>query len=141
MKVLLDTNVWIRYIIKDDEKQFAAAKNLVKAGEEGLLQVYSSSIIFLEISYVLKNLYHFRFDEILEVLHSIRQTRDIVIMEDTDLDSALKYYEEYKVKFTDCLIASQLAEGLTLVTFDREFTKIKEISSKTPQEIYLSIQN
>ena len=141
MKVLLDTNVWIRYIIKDDDRHFAAARNLVKANEEGYIQIYTSSIIFLEIGYVLKNLYHFKINEILEVFYSIKQTRGIVVIENTDIDSALKYFKKYKVKFSDCLIASQLMDDLILATFDKEFEKLKSISSKSPQEILLLIQN
>lgn len=143
MKVLFDTNIWIRYIIRDNEKHFDEVTCLIRTNEEGLIQIYSSSIIFLEISYVLKNIYHFKFEEILEVLHTIMQTKGITIIQDTDIELALSYFEKYKVKFTDCLIASQLQlkEEIILITFDRELKKVKEVVTQTPREILLSIRN
>lgn len=141
MKILLDTNIWIRYVIRDNEKQYDTVINLIRANEEGLIQIYSSSIVFLEISYVLKNIYHFKFEEILEVLHSITQTKGITIIQGTDVELALIYFEKYRVKFTDCLIAGQLKEKIILTTFDKEFKKVKEVMSRTPQEVLLLIRN
>lgn len=139
MKLLFDTNIWIRYVIKDNKHQFEAAKALVEANEAGLIKLYSSSLVFLEISYVLKSLYHFKFEEIWEVVESIRKARDITIIQKTDLDQALLFYKKYKIKFTDCLIASQMKKDLILVTFDLEFKKIKEITSQTPKELLATL--
>lgn len=141
MKVLFDTNIWIRYVIKDNQKQFEEAKSLVEANEAGFIKLYSSSIIFLEISYVLKNLYHFQFKELWEVMEGIRQTRDITMLQNTDLEKALSLYKTYRIKFSDCLIASQLPKDMILTTFDLEFKKIKEITSQTPKEFFLTFKN
>lgn len=45
-----------------------------------------------------------------------------------------EYYKKYKIKFTDCLIASQLPQDSTLVTFDADFNKISEIIVKKPRD-------
>lgn len=135
MKILLDTNIWLRYIIKDNHEQYEATKKLIEANEFGILKIYTSSIIFLELSYVLKNVYHFKFDEILEVMDSIYHMKGITILHDTDLDRTLTYYKKYKIKFSDCLLVSQLPSEIIFVTFDIEFTKIAELSPRTPQQI------
>lgn len=133
-KVLLDTNIWIRYILRDNEEQFKRVKSLIEDGEEGKIKIYCSSIIFLEVSYVLKNVYNFKFEEILQVMTSIRLIRGLTVLQDTDIDKALNYFKIFKIKFSDCLIASQLQKNIRFITFDLEFKKVKEIASQTPQE-------
>lgn len=141
MKLLFDTNIWIRYILKDNLLQFEQAKFLIDANETGLVKLYSSSIIFLELSYVLKTIYHFKFEEILDVMEGIRRTRNIIILQDTDINQAINYYKTYKIKFSDCLIASQLEKDIVLTTFDLEFKKIKEIKCQTPKELLATLSN
>lgn len=140
MKFLLDTNIWIRYIVKDNDQQFAQAKELFAAIDAGVVKVYGSSIVFLEVNYVLKNLYRFKFEEILEVMSSMRSLRDVTIFEDVNIEIALQLFKVYRVKFSDCFIASQLRKDIILVTFDRELKKIKEITTKTPGEILASLK-
>lgn len=139
-KIFLDTNLWIRYILLDNKEQFGLVKTILDLNEKGTVRLYSSSIIFLEINFVLEKVYRFKFEEILEVMHSMHITRGITIIEDAEIDLAIKYYKTYKIKFSDCLIASQLKKGLTLLTFDKEFKKIKEISSQTPAEFLKSLK-
>lgn len=140
MKLLIDTNIWIRYIIKDNDRQFAQAKELFAAIDAGVVKAYGSSVVFLEVNYVLKSIYHFKFEEILEVMSSMRNLRDVAILEEVNIDIALKYFKTYRVKFSDCLIASQLREDIVLATFDREMGKIKEVTTKTPSEILAQLK-
>ena len=134
-KLFLDTNIWIRYLIKDELKQFATVKELLASVEEGKYQPYISSIVLLELSYVLKSVYRFTFGEVLDALESVTTTRGITIIETTDSVLALACFKTYKIKFTDCLLASQIRKDIVLVTFDEELRKIKELTVKTPEEI------
>src|SRR3989338_8339496 len=119
----------------DNETQVNIVRKLLEENECGSLKIYSSPIIFLELAYVLKKVYKFLFHEIMEVLSSIRATKQLIILTDTDLDLALKYFKTYQLKFSDCLIAAQIPEGITLVSFDKDFKKIKEINHQSPTEL------
>lgn len=134
-KLFLDTNIWVRYLIKDEPKQFAAIKELLASVEKGKYQPYTSSIVLLELSYVLKSVYRFAFDEVLDALESVITTRGITIIETTDSALALACFKTYKIKFTDCLLSSQIRPDIVLVTFDEELRKIKELTVKTPEEV------
>lgn len=132
MKIFLDTNFLLRYYLKDNQQQFESCKELLIQIEEGRFKVYASSIVFLEINYVLKSVYKLPFSDITEVLDSILTIRGINIIDKTNTKIALQFYKKYKVKFTDCLIASQLPKNTILVSFDEELSKIKEIEVKNP---------
>lgn len=137
MKIFLDTNFWIRLYLEDNQEQLAVCKDLISQIESGEFQTYTSSIVFLEISYVLKGVYNLPFSKIIEILDSIFTLRGITLIDKTDTKKALKFYKKYKIKFTDCLIASQLGKDVVLVSFDEELAKIKEIVVKKPQEVLI----
>ncbi|MBU1000647.1 PIN domain-containing protein [Patescibacteria group bacterium] len=100
------------------------AKELILQIEEGRFGTYTSSIVFSEISYVLKSVYELPFSDITEVLDSTLTIRGITIVDKTNTKIALQFYKKYKIKFTDCLIASQLPKNTILVSFDEELSKI-----------------
>lgn len=132
MKIFLDTNLLLRYYLKDNPEQFESVANLLLQIEEGQFKVYTSSIIFLEVSYVLKSVYKLSLPEIIDILDSIFTIRGITVLEKTNTKLALQFYKKYKIKFTDCLIASQMPKNTILVSFDEELSKIKEITLKKP---------
>ena len=56
-KVFLDTNIWLRFILKDSKKQFLDTKKFIEQIEEGKFRAYTSAIVFLEINFVLSKIY------------------------------------------------------------------------------------
>ena len=132
MKIFVDTNVLLRFFLEEQGEQFQSSKRLITQIEEGIHQAQTSSIVFLEVSYVLKSIYKIPSREIVEVLKSIRSLKNLKVIEKTNLDRALQLHSKYNVKFSDCLIASQIPENTVLITFDKEFNKIPGIKAKTP---------
>lgn len=137
MKIFIDTNLWARFFIQDIQDQYEATKNLLALVEEGRFKIYTSTVVLLELQYVLQKLYKLSFKEMIEVFKAIKRIRGITIIERTNFDLALQFYKKYKIKFTDCLIASQLPQNTVLISFDEELSKIKDIDVNKPQEIKL----
>ena len=136
--IFLDSNIWLRLFLRDEENQYQSCHNLLTQINEGYLQPSTSTIVFLEVNYVLRSFYKLTHEKTLLYLSNIKETRNITVYEETDLNRALAYYKDFKLKFTDCLIASQLKKGITLLTFDNEFRKLKDINSQTPSEFLRS---
>lgn len=134
-KIFLDTNLWIRFFIEDDQTQFAQTKQLLNLVEEGKIRAYISTIVFLEIQFVLQKLYHLPFEKIIGIFDIILKVRNITVVEKTNLALAIKFFKLYKIKFPDCLIASQLPKNAILASFDEELSKISEITVKNPKQI------
>src|SRR3989338_3550153 len=137
-KVFLDTNVWLRFFLKDTD-QFRPVENLISQIEEGRFLAYTSSIVFLEIVFVLEKTYGLSGKQILDYLDSIKEVRNITLLEKTDTPLAIEYFQKYGIKYADCLIASQIRKGMILVSFDKEFLKIKEINFKTPDQVEIQV--
>lgn len=135
MKIFFDTNIWLRLLLKDHPTQFEETFALFESIEQGKFNVYTSSIVFLEIHFVLKRIYHKSDQEIISTFEKIKQLRGLTIIEETNLTLAIKYYKEVNIKFSDCLIASQLSKNMVLVSYDQEFSKITGLNLKKPGEL------
>ena len=134
-KVFLDTNIFLRFFLRDHESQYQNVCKLFTKIEEGKFKPYTSSIVFLELNYVVRNIYKLSIDEVLDYIDAIKKMRGVVIVEKTDTDKAVSFYRKYRIKLGDCFIAVQLPKEAILITYDADFKKIKEIQSQAPDEI------
>lgn len=134
-KLFLDTNIILRFFLRDNESQYQDVCRLFTKIEEGRFKPYISSIVLLELNYVVRNVYKLPIDESLDYIEAVKKMRGMTVIEKTDADHAINFYRKYKIKLGDCFIASQLPKEAMLITYDGDFKKIKEILSQTPDEI------
>lgn len=128
-KLFLDTNVWLRFILEDNE-QAEDCRKLITQIEVGKWRVYTSTIVMLEVNYVLSSIYKIKMSQVVVDLEAILETRNLTLIEKTDFRQALKFYRQYKIKLTDCLIAVQLPPKMILVSYDQDFKKLPVIVKK-----------
>lgn len=134
-KVFIDTNVWMRFFIKTDLRQYEGAIALISAIEQGSMRAYTSTIVLLEIAYVAEKVYKIPHEDVLNWFSVIQKIRSLTLIEKTSFPLALQYHKRYGVKLADCIITSQISQDMMLITFDKEFRKIKGLNVATPQEI------
>ena len=137
MKVFLDTNIWLRYLDSEEERMHTSSKALIRAISEGKIKSYTSAIVFLELSFVLRRIYKVPKDKINNDIVKLLALRGLVLIEQTDFRRAFGWHRTYGVKLADCLIATQVKKGMTLVTYDEEFKKLPLLAVATPAEVIL----
>lgn len=135
-KLFLDTNIFLRFFLRDNENQYQNVCRLFAKIEEGNFKPYTSSIVFLELNYVVRNIYKLPIEDVLNYINAVKEMRGMTVVDKTDTDKAISLYRKYKIKLGDCFIASQLPEEAVLVSYDKDFKKIKEIQSQTPEEMF-----
>ncbi len=133
-KLFLDSNIWLRYFLKDND-EFEKVEKLLTVIEEGRFLPYISPIVLLEVIYVLQITYKLPKEDIEKYVSAIIEVRNLVIINKFDTKKALSYFYETHIKFGDCLIASQIAPKMILVTFDKELSKIKAVKTLTPAQL------
>lgn len=138
MKVFIETSIFIRFLVKDDDKRLEACVNLFECIEEGKFRPYISSTVITEILFVLTKIYKIPKAQVLEDIQKIFHFRNITIIEKTDTPKALSLFKEYPIKYGDCLISTQVPKGVILITYDADFSKIPSLKSRTPAEIFNS---
>jgi predicted nucleic-acid-binding protein len=116
----LDTNILVRYFVKDDPEHTRLAVNLIYAlspAEPG----WVGQATILELVWVMTRIYRVKKDRVAQVLDMLLASRDIVVGQDDTAREALRLYRAGNTDFADCLIAaSAKAAGCRrTVTFDR----------------------
>lgn len=134
-KIFLETSYFIRFFTKDDSEKFQECVDLIELIKLGKIHPYISNIVILEIVFVLTRIYKFPVIKILPVLKDTLQLRNITLIEKTDTKLALKFFQKTNIKYSDCLISTQVPEGVLLVTYDSDFSKINSLTTSTPKEI------
>lgn len=134
-RIFLDTNFWIRYFVRDEEKQYQASCKLAKDIVEGRYLPFTSAIVFLEINFVLSNFYKQTPEQINHFFDLILELRNITIINKTNLEQAILWHKDIKIKLADCLIASSVPKNCHLITWDKDFNRIKTIKKITPDQL------
>lgn len=122
----LDTNVLVRYLVKDDAAQFAAASrlihNCVNAGEA----IYVPVTVTLELEWVLRSRYGFDKPVVLQTLSQLLSTTELTFEAEGAVEVALVLYRQGSADFSDGLhVALASAAGQQpLWTFDRAASKV-----------------
>lgn len=135
MKVFLDTNVFIRFLVPEDPETHASVRSLIEECGKGNVRPYTSSFVLFECSFVLHRIYGFPDIRVQDCLEKIIAMRNMTVVDSSDTRGALEMWKKTRVKFTDCLIATQVPKGVALVTYDRDFIKLHGLTVKTPKEV------
>jgi predicted nucleic-acid-binding protein len=135
MKLFLDSNIWLRYLLQDDDLAYLSCSKLMKSVREGRIRPYTSSVVFLEVYWVLTSTYGISRNDTQKDIETLLSVRGLVIVEKTDFRSAFYLHTKTGVKLADCLIATQLPKGVELCTYDREFARIPSLNTVTPEEV------
>jgi predicted nucleic acid-binding protein len=130
-KLFLDSNIWLRFFLKDNE-QYPEVVEFLKYINDNQVRAYTSAIVLMEISYILTKRYHRPITKVHQCLDMIVTTPHLGVIEFTNYQAALELYQTTKIKLGDCFIATQLPEDATLVTYDKDFNKIKNLKTITP---------
>lgn len=134
-KVFIDTNVWLRFLLRDQEKQSRWSYRLIESVEEGKIRPYTSAIVLLELHYVLSKVYQVAPDKVQKIIKDILSTRNLVVVNKTDFKKAFLWQQKYQLKLSDCLIASNFPPNCALVTWDKEMTKLKFLQVISPEKL------
>ena len=138
MDVFLDSNIFLRAILKDDEKKAEHCLKLFEKVDEGEITAATSMLVLNEILWVLEG-YKVGRKEIAERLGAIAASNIKLLAADDDniaLES-LTYYKDLGVDFIDALNACVARKNKiqTIVTYDAHFEKLNFIKAAMPETL------
>lgn len=128
MDYFIDTNIFLRVFVKENEKTFKECYGFLKFVENKKIKACTSVLVLVEIDWVLESFYKFKKEKAIEALESISKLRGLKIVDETNFPLALELYKKYNIKFIDALIASSpkiISGETTVVSYDRDFEKLK----------------
>lgn len=120
--LFLDTNIFIRYLTRDDPDKAARAYELLQRIEQGTQRATTTEAVLTEIVYVLsaKRLYNLPRPIIRQRLTELLDLRGLRLRHKPVYRRALDLYASTGLDFEDCVIVGQMEhERLTrLASFD-----------------------
>lgn len=122
----LDTNVLIRYVVRDDLAQLAAAKRLIRKCMSEGRALFVPVTVALEFEWVLRASFGYGKDEVMEVLSNLFSAVELTFESERALEVALQLYRETGADFADCLHIALVAQAgqQPLWTFDKRAAKV-----------------
>lgn len=126
----IDTNVFIRSLVKEDNKTYNDSLKLLELIKDGKIKAYTSSLVYAEISWVLDSFYKFDRNETAKALGSISSLSGLKILNKTNLKIAIDIYSKFNIKFVDAIIASNpliLQKKMKIISYDKDFDKLGAI--------------
>lgn len=123
----LDTNVFMRALVRSDDTSFNTSVRLLGLIKTGKIKALTSSLVLAEIDFVLKSFYKFSKQEVIEALKSVTSLKNLRIQDGYDSETALTLFEKHNVKFVDALLASHkliLQNKAAIVSYDRDFSRL-----------------
>ena len=118
--LILDTNMILRYLLRDNEEQFAAVEEVIKAND-----VHTTVEVIAEVVYVLSSVYRVPRNEVSWMIHCI--LLDVRVENLKTLRYALGLFDQTSLDFVDCiLVAYHKVLGVDIMSFDKKLNSALE---------------
>ncbi|GMA66070.1 PIN domain-containing protein [Alicyclobacillus fastidiosus] len=125
-KLLLDTDVVLRYLLHDHDEMTTASIRLFRSAEMGEFELFLDPIVVAECCNVLRgSIYKFEKERIAHVLTQLILLDGVVTEDPMRITEALSIYAEKNVDFTDAYLAMghrDLYAGIA--SFDQDFQRL-----------------
>ena len=103
----LDTNVLVRFLVRDDEEQFARAERLIRRSANAGEPVYISLLVLLETERVLRSRYKLEKSAIVGAFSELLSSMDLSFEDEPSIEEALFLWKDSPAQFADCLIGAR----------------------------------
>jgi len=125
---LVDANVILRYLLRDNETLFQKASEVLEKVRTGEEKVVILESVLTECVYVLLKVYGVNRSTIAAKLGGLLYYKGVANPDKQDLTDSIKLFGETHLSFVDCLLCTKSKNNaMPLMTFDEE---LKNISKK-----------
>lgn len=126
--VVLDTNVFIRFLIADHEELYERAKTIFSKIENDQISAILLESVFAEIIFVLEKNYEVEREKITTLMSKILDLRGLENPNKPIYQKALQVYQSKNIDIVDCLIAAySVLNDIEEQSFDQDIKKAKQI--------------
>lgn len=123
--IFVDTNFFLRFLIRDENHQYWQAKEFFLQAEERGEVLLTDLVVIFEIYWVLKSFYKKKRKTIVKILVDLISLDFIYFPEKEKMGLALQFFVKTNFDLEDCyhLVYALNSQAEDLVTFDRQLKK------------------
>ena len=124
-KKLIDANVLLRYLLKDDETLFKKAYELLERVKDGKEFIIIPESVLAECVYVLLRIYRVDRQIVTEKLKLLFLYKGVVNPDKEDLIDSINLFGKTNLSIVDCILcAKSVNNKMPIFTFDDELKSI-----------------
>jgi predicted nucleic-acid-binding protein len=103
----IDTNVLVRFLIRDDEPQFEKARKLIKREVTAGRRVFVNQLVIMETEWVLRSRYSIPKAQMIVAISGLLDAIEIRFEDEPSIEEALFIWKDSSADFADCLIGAK----------------------------------
>ncbi|MDX8386503.1 MAG: type II toxin-antitoxin system VapC family toxin [Gallionella sp.] len=103
----IDTNILVRFLVRDDEAQFDKARKLIKREVAAGRRILVNLLVLMETEWVLRSRYAVPKNQIIEAISGLLDAIDIQFEDEPSIEEALFVWKNATADFADCLIGAK----------------------------------
>lgn len=103
----IDTNVLVRFLVRDDDAQFEKARKLIKREVAAGHRVFVNQLVLMETEWVLRSRYVAPKSKIIEAISGLLDATDVQFEDEPSIEEALFMWKDSTADFADCLIGAK----------------------------------
>jgi predicted nucleic acid-binding protein len=133
-KKIIDANVLLRYLLRDDEDLFKKSFILLENVKVGREAVEIPESVLAECIYVLLKIYRVDRGKIAMKLGELFSYKGVANSDRGDLIDALLMFGQTQLSIVDCILcAKAVNRDMPLFTFDEDLAKVYKRKSRRPE--------
>ena len=123
-RVLLDTNILVRFLTKDHEEHYRKSVEVFIQIESGEIEALLLDFILAEVVYVLKRIYKIEKSDISGTLKKLLMYEHLYMDNQLVAFEALNIYANRNIDFADAMLcAKKNLEGYRTISFDKDMKR------------------
>ena len=103
----IDTNILVRFLVRDDDAQFEKARKLIKREVTAGRRVFINQLVLMETEWVLRSRYVVAKNQIIEAISGLLSAADVQFEDEPAIEEALFIWKDAAADFADCLIGAK----------------------------------
>ncbi|MDR1647020.1 MAG: PIN domain-containing protein [Zoogloeaceae bacterium] len=116
----VDSNVFLRFITRDDADQSIIAERLFLQAKAGEIELFCGPPVFFEVAWVLRAVYKLENAAILDILESMLSIPNLAVSDADSVTRAIAMARRQSLGFADSYIAvTALGKNIGVATFNR----------------------
>lgn len=125
----LDTNVVLRFLVRDDEQQWQIADGYINEALQANEPCLINNIVLCEVVWVLRSRYKLSREKLIETLENILKANIFVFDNREAIEWAIEQMKSGKADFSDYLITrlNQLAGCDETASFDAKLAQVEGV--------------
>ena len=122
----IDTNVLVRFLVRDEEAQFEKARKQINREVAAGSTVLVNQLVLLETEWVLRSRYSLAKNLIIQAISGLLNASDVRFEDEPAVEEALFIWKDSAADFADCLIGAKNRRlgCRATATFDMKASKL-----------------